>query len=387
MRIACIVQRFGPGVEGGAERHCELLATRLAETDEVEILTSTCKDMGKWHENQFPAGPDSFAGLTVRRFRTIDLRGPFELRHRWLNLRRRRPATMRLSQQLAWLEGQGPCCPDLLSHLEARRDDFDVFVFFTYLYHPTAVGLLRVADKAALIPTAHDEPQLKLEVFRPLFVSARMIVYNTVEEQALVEHRFHNEHVASIVGGVGIDPPELGTRQPDGEDIVYVGRLGPNKLFDLVPYFLRYAAERRPGARLVLVGRQYVQMPDDPRIVITGFVSEHEKWAWMRRARVFVMPSAYESLSMVLLEAWAAGAPALVNGRCAVLAGHVERCGGGLAYRSYREFADGLDALLDDRQRAEAMGQRGQRYVQENYRWDVLLPRIRAALQRAAKKS
>ena len=59
------------------------------------------------------------------------------------------------------------------------------------------------------------------------------------------------------------------------------------------------------------------------------------------------MPSPFESLSMVLLEAWNRALPALVNARCKVLRGQVVRADGGLYYRNAVEFAAALDFLID----------------------------------------
>ena len=50
--------------------------------------------------------------------------------------------------------------PDLLSHLTTHRENYDLFIFFTYLYFPTAFGLRPVADKAILVPTANPASHL-----------------------------------------------------------------------------------------------------------------------------------------------------------------------------------------------------------------------------------
>ena len=60
---------------------------------------------------------------------------------------------------------------------------------------------------------------------------------------------------------------------------------------------------------------------------------------------VLIMPSPYESLSIVVLEAFALGKPVLVNGHCDVLRGQVLRSGGGLYYENAAEFIDGLYVL------------------------------------------
>ena len=63
---------------------------------------------------------------------------------------------------------------------------------------------------------------------------------------------------------------------------------------------------------------------------------------WRPRS-VLVMPSYYESLSMVALEAWALGKPVLANARCDVLLGQCLRSNAGLYYENAAEFAAALD--------------------------------------------
>ena len=98
-------------------------------------------------------------------------------------------------------------------------------------------------------------------------------------------------------------------------------------------------------------------------------------------AQALVVPSPYESLSIVLLEAWNRSVPALVNAHCAVLKGQVRRGNGGLFYRSQREFAEGLDYLLvHDAERAQ-LGVQGRAYVDREYRWSTVLARVEALLE------
>src|SRR5437016_5778342 len=110
-------------------------------------------------------------------------------------------------------------------------------------------------------------------------------------------------------------------------------------------------------------------VPAHPAIRPLGFVDEATREALLARARVLLMPSPYESLSMVLLEAWNRGVPALVNARCAVLRGQVTRPDGGLHYRTGGEFAAALDCLLDRPALARQFGEQGRAYVEREYRW------------------
>jgi len=40
MKLACVVQRYGPGVVGGSESHCKAIAGHLAARHDVTVLTS-----------------------------------------------------------------------------------------------------------------------------------------------------------------------------------------------------------------------------------------------------------------------------------------------------------------------------------------------------------
>ena len=92
----------------------------------------------------------------------------------------------------------------------------------------------------------------------------------------------------------------------------------------------------------------------------------------MARARALVLPSVFESLSLVVLESMGLRVPVLVNGRCDVTRGHCRRSNGGLYYYSYDEFASALNLLLAGPELRVRLGQQGQAYVQQNYAWEVV---------------
>jgi glycosyltransferase involved in cell wall biosynthesis len=109
-------------------------------------------------------------------------------------------------------------------------------------------------------------------------------------------------------------------------------------------------------------------VPFHDDIIHLGFVDDKEKWAAMKACDWLIMPSPYESLSIVLLEAWSVGRPALVNGECAVLLRHCQGSNGGLWYTDFDEWCSAL-ALADDATR-EILGEQGRTYVRERYSWD-----------------
>ena len=125
--------------------------------------------------------------------------------------------------------------------------------------------------------------------------------------------------------------------------------------------------------------------PRGPGVRYLGFLSEEEKAAAMAGARAVVCSSPYESLSIVLLEGFALGTPGLVNARSAGAA-RSTACARtrGLFYADGDEYAEALDLLVREEACADALGANGRRYVDAEYRWDVVIDRWRALVRAAA---
>jgi glycosyltransferase involved in cell wall biosynthesis len=163
-----------------------------------------------------------------------------------------------------------------------------------------------------------------------------------------------NTDVPGVVVGIGSDVPE--DPQPDrfrqkyGLDArfaIYVGRIDENKgCKELFAFFQQHIRNARNRMKLLLIGNSILPVPDHPMIRHLGFVSDEDKFDAMAAADVLIMPSYYESLSMVALEAWGLGTPVLANGRCDVLKGQCLRSNGGLFYEGYPEFSEALGALI-----------------------------------------
>jgi glycosyltransferase involved in cell wall biosynthesis len=210
----------------------------------------------------------------------------------------------------------------------------------------------------------------------------------------MIERVSGNAGVPGDVVGVGSALPERldpeGFRRRHGVDhpfLLYVGRIDENKgcrqLFD---FFLRYLRETGSPLRLLLIGKELLKVPQHPAIVAKGFLSDQDKWDALAAALLLVMPSRYESLSMVTLEAWWAERPVLANAKCEVLRGQCRRSNAGLYYSSYDEFAQALRLLETDEALCAALGANGRRYFEANYAWDVI-ERKYLALLAAARAS
>jgi hypothetical protein len=113
-------------------------------------------------------------------------------------------------------------------------------------------------------------------------------------------------------------------------------------------------------------------IPSHPRIRHLGFLSDEDKFDALAAADLLIMPSYFESLSMVALEAWALGRPVLANGRCDVLKGQCLRSNAGLFYESYEEFAETLYALESNGPLHARLGHNGRDYFTRHYAWPVI---------------
>jgi glycosyltransferase involved in cell wall biosynthesis len=165
MKIAIVIQRYGAEVLGGSEHLCRLLAERLAAQHDIDVLTTCARDYQTW-KNEYPEGSDRIRGVTIRRFATAATRD-LEAFNRYSDRIYNQPHTR--ADEMEWLKQQGPWCPGLIEYLRRHQQEYDVLVFFTYLYAPTVLGLEINPGKSVLVSTAHDEPAIKLGIYQDVF--------------------------------------------------------------------------------------------------------------------------------------------------------------------------------------------------------------------------
>jgi len=376
MKLAIVVQRYGADINGGAELHARYIAEHLAPHAEVRVLTTCARDYLTWR-NELPSGLDTINGIPVERFPVVHERSEEEFGLRSTHVFTRRHS---FNEEIDWLDSEGPASPALVERLRAHGREFDFVVLFCARYYHAYHGAREVSTQAVLVPTAERDPALGLALFPPIFRGVRAIMYNSPEERALIHGVASNEHVPGVVVGVGsaipeaIDPARARRKYGlDGPYVVYIGRIDVNKgcaeLFDFV---VRYAAERPGAPTLVLMGNPVIEIPRHRRIRHIGFVDDRDKFDTLAGAAALIMPSYFESLSMVALEAWALGTLVVANAHCDVLLGQCLRSNAGLYYANEREFAGVLDRLLADNTLATQLGHNGRRYYEQHYSWPVV---------------
>ena len=417
MKIAFIVQRYGTEILGGSEYHCRLIAERLAPRHHVEVLTTCAADYITW-KNEYGEGADRIRGVTVRRFanaRTREIHA-FNRYSEWIFT-----SAHTRDDEMEWLRQQGPWSPALLEYLERYHHQYDVLIFFTYLYAPTVLGMNIAPHKSILVPTAHDEPAIRLEIYKELFSLPAGLAYNTEVERRFLTTHFSIRAVEEETIGCGVDLPQAqpyprerpGNPEPSPEDrpagggdepagpdetspsyrphlahrgsvfrrrhrlhgpfLLYGGRIDPGKgCEELIEYFSSYVNEGG-DASLVLMGVKLMPLPEEPFIRFAGRLSDSERLQALEAATVVVVPSPYESLSLLALESFAVGTPILANARSEVLVDHCVKSNAGLYYADRDEFIECLKLLVADERLRAKLGRNGSEYVKRNYRWDVIL--------------
>ena len=357
-KVAFVVHRYGEEVNGGAELHCRMIAERLKEYYDVEVLTSCSMGINPW-DNQYLEGEQMLNGVMVRRFPVLD-------------------GSMYPERSI---ENIGPFTPSLIEYLLEHHQKYRGIILITFNYYPTFMGLKLNLDNTIFLPTVHDGPTIRWDLYRNIFDNPRGILYNSQEEKEFILDYFKTEKIPSRLTCYGMDVPEKLPEwtEESGNYIVYAGRVSASKNFgELNQFFLRFKKDHPSDLKLVVVGKidNNMTICHHEDILFKGFVSDQEKEEYMKNARLLVLPSKNESLSIVLLESMSYGRPVLVNGLCAVLKGQCIRSNAGLYYTNYEEFEAELEYMLKHSDVCAEMGKNGYRFVKENYSWDLVINNI-----------
>jgi len=376
VKLAVVVQRYGQAINGGAELHARYIAEHLAKHAQVEVLTTCATDYVTWR-NELQPGVETVNGVPVRRFRVKRERDPRVFGRRSDRVFAQRHS---LGDELDWLDAEGPTSPALVDYIGKHAADFDFCLFFSYRYYHAYHGARAAASRAILVPTAERDEAIGLSIFPPLFRAVRALMYNSPEERAMIHAVSGNQAIPGVVVGIGSEVPH--NPQPGrfrqkynirGPFAVYVGRIDQNKgCKELFEFFQGYLRDPSGQLTLVLIGKELLPIPSHSRIRHLGFVDDADKFDAMAAADLLIMPSYFESLSMVALEAWALGKPVLANGKCDVLKGQCIRSNAGLYYENYAEFSETLAAIEQNRWLSGTLGRNGRQFFREHYDWPVI---------------
>jgi glycosyltransferase involved in cell wall biosynthesis len=379
-RIAVVVQRCHETVVGGSEALAWQYAQLLSAAFEVEVLTSTATDYVGWGST-LASGVEIRDGIPVRRFEPAFQRGGY-----WYGLHNRmmlelqphlhrgegNPTRWREALQDEYVRFQGPYCPSLNIWLAQHEQEFEAVLFCTYLYPTTYLGVRSVASsKSVMIPTLHDEPPAYLDIYADVHARIGHCIWLTDAERRTARRLWGSDR-GEVIGMAVDDTHATSAEIRERPYFLYSGRIEPAKgASQLLEAYARLREHSQCNAQLVFTGADLLGLPQSHDIEYLGFVDEDRKRALMAGAIAFVLPSIYESFSIVTLEAMAQRTPVLVNSACDVMRDHIERSKGGFHYHSMDDMVESMLKLCAlnaaDRRR---IGDAGRRYVVEHYSRD-----------------
>ncbi|WP_346237555.1 glycosyltransferase [Niabella insulamsoli] len=406
-KITFVALRYGLDVNGGAEVHCRMLAERLSDTYNVEVLTSRIKNY-KTLEQEYAEGAEVINNVTVKRFssRPFDQQvyNAIRKRAKWSRKLRRMIYRLRMDSlffnlfpvwnfgvknDAALLRVSEFYSEDLLQYLKVNHSASKALIFFSYVSPYTFFGSQIAPEKSVIIPTIHyHEGGIFHSIYSHLFSNVGHIAFNSVKEQALAKKIFTRSLAPNSVVAVGVDiapaaPVALVKEKYDLPEkyALYFGRVCESKMNDLVPYFIAYKHKYGGDLKLVLTGGVFMPKNDHPDILYTGFVTESEKTTLIENATVVINPSKSESLSLLLLEAMKLGKTALVNADCPVLKQHcLDSDFAAQYYESETDFVEKLNVLASAPGVLEENSIKAKNYVENNYAWDLILSRLKAVI-------
>ncbi|MBI4666510.1 MAG: glycosyltransferase family 4 protein [Nitrospinae bacterium] len=391
MKVSFVIPFYGANIGGGAENHCRRLAESLTVRGvDVEVLTTTLKDFtSHWNSVYYEAGVYCVNGVTVRRFHPrpvdTDVFVP-------VNLKIIAGEPITIDEELDYVHNA--INSDAMYEFIGNNHKGRLYFFMPYLFGTSLWGSSIVPYKSFLIPCLHDEGYARLEVTKRMFRRVNAALFNSPAEMRLAQNLYGGmPYSEPVLMGEGVDRIEDadGKRfrgkygMGDTPFILYVGRRDATKNTPLLlEYFTRYiTANRKANLNLALIGPGEVDIPEAAagRVKDLGFVPLEDKKDAYAAATMLCQPSLNESFSLVMMESWWVGRPVLVHKNCEATREHVEKSGGGLAFESFAEFAESVEYILEDPDRAGRMGQAGKAYVESNYTWDIICARFKRFLR------
>lgn len=334
-KIAVIIKCFGSDfLFGGVEYLCYHLVHKLSNQYHIDILTEKCSD-----------GNDDFQHIQIHCFNSKQDNS--------------------LSNYLCQHQSE-------YKVIILMKRDIDI------------LSKIKDCSNICFVPFAHNTPSLRDAEVERIITNSPYLMLNTPEEKTLLESYYDISSKKILIGIWALEllkdiTPSRQNIIPKSEYILYVGRVSNDKNFrELNEFFIRFKKDYSSNLKLVVVGKIKPEMEliysDD--IIFTGFISEEEKKSLLKGAKLLVLPSRQESLSIVILEAMQLGTPVLVNANCPVLVGQCDRSGAGLYYNNYTEFSISLEYLLSNTPAYAKMKESGKAFINSLYSWDYILPRI-----------
>jgi glycosyltransferase involved in cell wall biosynthesis len=407
-KICFVIRQYGLEVNGGAEYHCRMLAERLTDYYDVDVVTSKIIDYNTC-EVYYNSDEDILNGVKVKRFNCQ----PFDRANhdKWRSKSKFSRKIRRNLYRLGLLKGIADLKPvwslgiknenelfksdgfyssEALEYLKNNHHQYRAIIPIWYVSPFTVYGSQIAPNKTILIPALHDESEAFRSMHTHVFTKVYHIAFNTHEETVLASKIFGNSmsHNSIVAVGVETDFDEHISFEeiqekfnlPD-QYIHYFGRVCESKMESLIPWFINYKEKYPNGLKLVLTGKLFQDKISHPDIIYTGFVTDAEKISLIKNATLVINPSKLESLSLLLLEAMNLGKTVLVNGKSEVMKGHAIRSENAAEfYDNEIDFQNKIQKYILNSELLKGNELKAIAYVQDNYNWDKILNKLRVLI-------
>lgn len=378
-KILMITARFLEHASGGAEKLAYDYASILSESNDVTVCTSCAKDYVSW-KNEFSKGETKENSIRILRFPVSQTRNMVRM-NRILNQCLEKGDSVSDKEQFEFLKEQGPFCPDLVNYVTKEQYTYDIAILIGYLYYPVIASIPNLKIPFVIVPTFHDEPPFRLPMYRKTYSSHYVYSFNAPEEISVYETYTNQKTNSYFLIGTYINDTitEANSLDLHSNQLITIGRIEPAKGYpELFEYFQNWKVfSNRTDITVKCLGSiSSMETPKEPLITFTGFVSEEEKISEIQKSFLLLNPSAFESFSISIMEAWIQKKAVLVNAKSTVMKGHCLRSQGGLYYSDSLSFQKTLDFLLENREIATRLGQNGREYVLANFSKEVIRKKL-----------
>ncbi len=299
MKIFVLGTRGFPGVQGGVEKHCQELYPRLVEFGCEVVVCTRAPYIKSYLRNE------QWKGIHYKHLWAPRKKNFEAIVHTFLGI-----ITARLNSiKILHIHAVGPAILILLARLLGMK------VIFT---HHGSDYQRKKWGKFAKVA-------LRLGEFFGLKFADRVIAVSHTNKNFL-EEKYKRKDIIYIPNGVTLPQIETGDeilkkyRLESNRYVFTVCRFVPEKgLHDLVE---AYKMIDRQGTKLVIAGdadhetkysRGLKKEAEEAGIILTGFLSGKPLAELFSNAGLFVLPSYYEGMPIVLLEALSYGLPLLVS--------------------------------------------------------------------------
>lgn len=393
-KIGFVTPWYGRDITGGAEAALRDLTDHLAEKGiALEILTTCVKSfMDDWNADYYEPSLTIEENIPVRRFPVTKRdKAAFD------KVNAKLIKGKRLNEQEENIFNKNMVnSQQLYDYMNEHQDEYSCYVFTPYMFGTTYYGCQIAPKKSILIPCFHDEAYVYMHTFYEAFSNVAGMIFLSKPEQELANRVFDLDGTKQAVLGTGIETNLTYDCERFREKfhmhdpfILYAGRKDVGKnVPTLIKYFSQFKNRNPSNLKLVLIGGGEVKIPKNVKndVIDLGFVDKQDKYDACSAAELLCQPSHNESFSIVIMESWMCKRPTLVSGACAVTKNFVLESNGGLYFDNYFEFEETVQFILQNKEKADAMGKNGCTYVHENFAWDVIVERYTKFFEEISNK-